>query len=172
MKTFIITNDATGSVVSVGIIYTESGDLTPGMIAFMKCNGKTGEAGILAYGEHIKKEYGLTTGHSVRIVDTTDLHGGNGLSYSKLYREAWNDSNDGPTVGVDMVKATAMAHARRRAKRQREQSVIAVQNSAAAATAAMNAYMKDVDDVAQVDIDAATTPDELEAAERTHGIVQ
>lgn len=114
----------------------------------------------------------------VRQVTTTDLPG------NRNYRDAWDDSNPEVFVGVNVAKAREIAHGRRRAKRDEvfapylkitgkaAQGIpLAPNENENDAAAAMTAYKADVDDVAQVAIDAATTVEELEAAEVDAGIL-
>jgi len=116
---------------------------------------------------------------NVRRITTAELPADN-----RKYRDAWDDSNPENFVGVNMIKAKEIAHGRRRAKRDEvfaphleiTSKVAAgiplkVGESATSAAQTMSNYKTNVDDVAQTAIDAATSWQEIEAAEQTAGII-
>lgn len=100
------------------------------------------------------------------------------LPVNRNYRNAWDDSNPGSSVGINVAKAGEIAHGRRRAARDKEftphlkitskaaQGVpLAAGENAEGARASMSEYKADVDDVAQAAIDAAVASDDIAAIE-------
>lgn len=97
---------------------------------------------------------------------------------NRLYRNAWDDSNPEQFVGVDTFKAQAIAHERRRAKRDElfkphlavtakaAQGIpLAPGENATDAADKMTAFKLAHDDAAQTAIDAATDWQGVKAAE-------
>jgi len=122
-----------------------------------------------------------TEATNVREITTADLPS------NRNYRGAWDDSNDGKTVGVNAAKAGEIAHGRRRTKRDEvfkphlkvtgkaAQGIpLAANENATDAANAMSEYKADVDDAAQSAIDDAVAADDIvaiEAAEIAAGLL-
>lgn len=157
MKTYAHIN-AAGDILGVGMIYFESGELTPEIAALVAKLGE--DAGILAYGEKVKQSPTNTT----IVVDTDQFPGGNGLRYDKTFRNAFKRSGLG--IAVDMQKAHEITHAKRRAKRAVEMAPLDIEAtipSKATQAEAARQVIRDRYAVMQTEIDAATTPEMLKA---------
>ena len=79
----------------------------------------------------------------------------------KLFRNAWDDSNEGTTIGINGVKAVAIAHELRRADRDAKLSPLDKEKAFASTTTsrktAINAEhlaIRDANAIVQTDIDA------------------
>ena len=96
---------------------------------------------------------------------------------SRAYREAWHDSNPEEFIGVNMDKALAIAHSRRRIKRDADfkphDDIVAMQipGSDIAAAHAARDLIRDSDAGTQIELDECLTPEELESKEKEHGIL-
>lgn len=158
------------------IVYTRpDGGVSVIVPGFIMVNGKK---------RHATAQELLDKGHvppdatNARVVTTAELPA------NRHYRNAWDDSNPETFVGVNMTKAKEIAHGRRRAKRAEEFAPklkvvekdaagipLAPNENAVAAKNEMANYKANVDDVAQVAIDAAVDAVELESIEKTHGFI-
>ena len=109
---------------------------------------------------------------SIRQITTADLPS------SRIFRDAWDDTNPEPFVGVNAGKAAIIAHVKRRAKRDSALAVnldiikkgsagipLGPNENASAAAAENDAYMADVDDVAQTAINEAEIAGDVTAME-------
>jgi hypothetical protein len=84
----------------------------------------------------------------------------------RTFRNAWKKGEQGKKVGVDMVKAKALSHDKRRAKRAAEFAPLDIEStipSKAVEAEGKRQVIRDKHAVIQADIDAATTPEELKA---------
>lgn len=165
MKTYAYINTA-GDVVGIGMIYFESGELTPEVAALVARLG--GDAGITAYGEKVKPD----SAYATVVVDTAQFPGGAGMNYDKTFRNAFK-RGAGLGIAVDMPKAKDVTHAKRRAKRALEMAPLDIEatipSKAAQAEAARQA-LRDKYAVMQTEIDAATTPEMLKAIITREGL--
>lgn len=151
MKTFAHLN-ALGDVVGIGIIYLESGGLTPPVAEWVKTLGE--DAGIKAYGDTVRADLSMTT----VVIDTAQMPGDDPNTYDKTFRDAYKYSG-GLKVDVDVPKAKLIAHDMRRAKRQQELAPLDVEAtipSKAVAAEAKRQIIRDAYAVIQTSIDAAT----------------
>lgn len=104
----------------------------------------------------------VPAGLSYEIVDTVDIPN------DRTFRDAWfHDTTPAPQkIGVDLAKAQAISHDKRRAKRTAEFAPLDVQATipakAAQAEAARQA-IRDKHDAIQIEIDAAADADALKA---------
>lgn len=158
MKTFAHIN-AVGDIISIGMIYFESGGLTPEVAAFVQDLGE--DAGIKAYGEKVKLDPSYTT----IVVDTAQLPGGNGFTYDKLFRNAFKHGG-GMKIDIDLPKAKLITHDKRRVKRAAELAPLDIEATIPAKAAQAEAARQTIRDkyaTLQTEIDAATTPDQLKA---------
>jgi hypothetical protein len=165
MKTFAHLNSA-NEVVGIGMIYFEGGGFTPGVAEYVDQFGE--DAGIVAYGNSVKHDAGLTT----VLIDTTEMPGGGHMNYDKLFRNAFKHGG-GKKVDVDVPKAKLITHERRRAKRAEEFKPLDIQAtipSQAAAAEAARQVIRDRYEAMQLAIDACTTADQLKAIIVTEGI--
>ena len=122
--------------------------------------------------EHVLENDVPADATDARIIDVSDL------PVNRNYRNAWDDSNPESFVGVNTAKAGEIAHGRRRDKRallfnpNLEICAVAAmglplksgQNSTDASNT-MTTYKANLDDVAQIAIDAAVVADDVNAIE-------
>ncbi len=158
MKTYAYVN-ADGDIKGIGMIYFETGDLSPEVAVLVKDLGE--DAGIKAYGDKVKQDPSLTT----VVVDTDQFPGGNGFTYDKLFRNAFKHGG-GNRIDVDLPKAKLITHDKRRAKRAVELAPLDVEAtipSRAAQAETRRQVIRDKYALLQTEIDAAPTPDQLKA---------
>jgi hypothetical protein len=186
MKTFIITRNLDQTVINIGKIRYESGLYTKGM-AQLIAEFDDVDVAIMHHANSICPD-----DCTARIVDTSDLPGGDGgLIFDKMFYgiaiknsddtvteyRGWTDANPGTQVDVDMVGASEIAHVHRRIKREHDfaplDEVIAKQIPGADNAAAENARqaIRDADTIVQDNIDAASNETELLTALADAGII-
>lgn len=158
MKTYAHIN-AAGEIKGIGMIYFETGSLTPEVAALVKDLGE--DAGIKAYGEKVKLDPSYTT----IVVDTAQLPGGNGFTYDKLFRNAFKHGG-GMKIDIDLPKAKLITHDKRRVKRAVELAPLDIEATIPAKAAQAEAARQTIRDkyaTLQTEIDAAASADQLKA---------
>jgi hypothetical protein len=120
MKTYAHINQS-GDILGIGMIYFESGGLTPEVAAFVAELGE--DAGIKAYGDAVKPKLTLPSGSVIEdsatstiVIDTKDMPGDHPDRYDKTFRAAYKHGG-GTAVHVDMPKAVEITKDRLRAER-------------------------------------------------------
>lgn len=167
MKTFAHI-DAGSNIVGIGKIYYENGSLTNGVSQFIANTDLELEAGIVAYGEHVRPKMLddddlFILGPSVVdvvLIDTEDMPGDDPDSYDKTFRGAFK-KGESLSVTIDMDRAKEIAHVARRLKRDNDFAPLDIKATIpreAVQAEADRQIIRDKGDRTQIDVNLTDDP--------------